>query len=550
MPSANPQRPYQDVYQIAGVLYLAGFCVLALKLLAGTLLSRRLTHEGTSAEGLIAYSTRCIVPITVGLFGARIYLPVDSKDWDPAKLDAVLIHEKEHVRRRDPLIEWLALLNRSLYWFNPLSWWLCSKLSGLAEQTCDETVLARGYDSSTYAEYLLDFARSVKRKGALITVRGSSLHGSRLNQRIRRILTSGRSPSISPVRLSVVMLLCAISILIPSICNLARAQATLLPAPVALAESNMASQYREGGGNKLNPLYSTAAAPTHHSSSDSDRTLYERGKQLLNTANYGQARLAFQTLVNRYPDSRLAADALLSVGDSFFQEGGSENLRQAEEQYKLFAALFPANPKIADAQMKLIALNHRLLRDAKYTFKADQGAQDFLRQFPDSDYAPIVQQYLKDLETVPGYYRKWLDEDVVYIITPEERSTFLALKDDTNRDSFIEHFWARRNPDPTSAENSLKEEHYRRIAYANLHYTSSEPGWRTDQGRIYIMFGKPDKVESHPGGTNGMYPYEDWYYRNIKGVGDDIQIEFVDQSGTGKYKMAMSPDEKEALPKP
>jgi GWxTD domain-containing protein len=133
-----------------------------------------------------------------------------------------------------------------------------------------------------------------------------------------------------------------------------------------------------------------------------------------------------------------------------------------------------------------------------------------------------------------------LDEDVIYIITPEERSTFLALKDDKSRDSFVEQFWARRNPDPTSTGNSFKEEHYRRIAFANLHFSSSMPGWKTDQGRIYIMFGKPDKVEPHPGGTNGTYPYEDWYYHHIEGVGDDIQIEFVDQSGTGKYTVELT----------
>ena len=80
-------------------------------------------------------------------------------------MDAVLIHEKEHLRRRDPLIEWLALLNRSLYWFNPLSWWLCDKLSGLAEQACDDAVLANGHDSNTYTEHLLDFARSVEKAG-------------------------------------------------------------------------------------------------------------------------------------------------------------------------------------------------------------------------------------------------------------------------------------------------------------------------------------------------------------------------------------------------
>jgi GWxTD domain-containing protein len=156
------------------------------------------------------------------------------------------------------------------------------------------------------------------------------------------------------------------------------------------------------------------------------------------------------------------------------------------------------------------------------------------------------------------YYRKWLTEDVRFITTQEERNAFLALRDDQERDYFIEQFWARRNPNPRQANNSFKEEHYRRIGYANQHFASSVPGWRTDRGRIYIMFGKPDELESHPtggsytrpynqgGGTTTTYPFEKWRYRHIDGIGDDIEIEFVDSPGTGEYRIAMSPDEKDA----
>ncbi len=157
------------------------------------------------------------------------------------------------------------------------------------------------------------------------------------------------------------------------------------------------------------------------------------------------------------------------------------------------------------------------------------------------------------------YYKKWLEEDVVYIISEEERRVFKDLKNDEERENFIEQFWARRNPDPRSAENAFKEEHYRRIAYANERFTSGIPGWKTDRGRIYIMYGPPDQKEEHPtggaynrpfnegGGTTTTYPFEKWWYRHIDGVGDDIEIEFVDRSFTGEYRMAMSPDEKDAL---
>ncbi len=158
------------------------------------------------------------------------------------------------------------------------------------------------------------------------------------------------------------------------------------------------------------------------------------------------------------------------------------------------------------------------------------------------------------------YYKKWMDEDVLYIITPDEKKVFKDLKNDEERESFIEDFWNRRNPDRRAGGyNSFKEEHYRRIAYANERFASGVPGWKTDRGRVYIMHGKPDQLESHPtggyyvrtsnegGGNTSTYPFEKWWYRHIDGLGDDIEIEFVDQSQGGEYRIAMSPDEKDAL---
>jgi len=171
---------------------------------------------------------------------------------------------------------------------------------------------------------------------------------------------------------------------------------------------------------------------------------------------------------------------------------------------------------------------------------------------------PKQQSQLSQEMAISEYYgfRKWLDEDVVYIATQEERDAFLALRNNQERDFFIEQFWARRNPNPPLADNPFKEEHYRRIAYANQHFASSVPGWKTDRGRIYIIYGRPDEIESHPiggaytrpfnegGGMTTTYAFEKWRYRHIDGVGDDIEIEFVDLSGTGDYRIAMSPDEK------
>ncbi|HYO82489.1 MAG TPA: GWxTD domain-containing protein, partial [Bryobacteraceae bacterium] len=162
----------------------------------------------------------------------------------------------------------------------------------------------------------------------------------------------------------------------------------------------------------------------------------------------------------------------------------------------------------------------------------------------------------KELE---GPYRKWLSEDVGYIITDEERQAFKRLQTDDEKQQFIEQFWLRRDPTPDSSENEYKEEHYRRIAYANERYASGIPGWKTDRGRIYITFGPPAEIESHPsggtyerpieegGGTTSTYPFEKWRYRWIEGIGNDVNIEFVDPTMTGEYRMTMDPSEKDAL---
>ncbi len=162
----------------------------------------------------------------------------------------------------------------------------------------------------------------------------------------------------------------------------------------------------------------------------------------------------------------------------------------------------------------------------------------------------------KELETP---YRKWLNEDVAYIITDEERAAFKKLQTDEEREQFIEQFWLRRDPTPDTAENEFKEEHYRRIAYANEHFASGIPGWKTDRGRIYITFGPPDEIESHPsggtyerppeegGGETSTYPFEDWRYRYIEGIGNNVIIEFVDPTMSGEYHMTMDPSEKDAL---
>lgn len=182
----------------------------------------------------------------------------------------------------------------------------------------------------------------------------------------------------------------------------------------------------------------------------------------------------------------------------------------------------------------------------------------------DGQQDPLKRERKKDdkaanIEKLGGVYKKWLDEDVRWIITDEELSAFKKLANNSERDVFIEGFWQRRDPTPDTAENEYKEEHYRRIAYANEHYAAGMPGWRTDRGRIYIMYGPPTSTDSHPmggpyqrpaeegGGSTSTFPFEVWRYRYLEGIGQEIEIEFVDDCGCGAYEMTLDRSKKDAL---
>ncbi len=174
----------------------------------------------------------------------------------------------------------------------------------------------------------------------------------------------------------------------------------------------------------------------------------------------------------------------------------------------------------------------------------------------DKEQKRKMKKTLKELDTP---YKQWLSEDAVYIISPEERQAFLQLDTNEEREQFIEQFWLRRSSNPDLPDNDFKEEHYRRIAYANEHFASGIPGWKTDRGRMYIMWGPADEVETHPtggtydrpmeegGGSTTTYPFETWRYRYMEGIGENVIWEFVDPSGSGEFHLTMDPSEKDAL---
>jgi GWxTD domain-containing protein len=203
-------------------------------------------------------------------------------------------------------------------------------------------------------------------------------------------------------------------------------------------------------------------------------------------------------------------------------------------------------------------------KPSENSVSTDQTAPDQASQEVDPLKKPLTQKQKRKNEKalkqeLRGPYKKWLDEDVAWIITDEERQAFRQLSNDEERDQFIEAFWQRRDPTPDTEENEYKEEHYQRIAYANEHFAAGIPGWKSDRGRIYIMYGKADEVESHPsggtyerpmeegGGSTSTFPFEQWRYRYLEGIGQEVIIEFVDTCMCGDYHMTMDRSEKDAL---
>ena len=208
------------------------------------------------------------------------------------------------------------------------------------------------------------------------------------------------------------------------------------------------------------------------------------------------------------------------------------------------------------APVTLAAQNGQTTGDVLKAPPQEEKPDPLKREPSDKEKFRQQKEVRKELK---GSYKKWVDQDVRWIITDQELQAFKALGNDEERDQFIENFWLRRNPNPDSPENEYRDEHYRRIAYSNEHFPAGKPGWMTDRGHIYIAFGKPDSIESHPsggsydrpmeegGGNTSTFPFEVWHYRYLEGVGDNIDIEFVDTCMCGDYHMTIDRSEKDAL---
>ena len=414
--------------QVVIGIYAAVIVTLLVQLAFGYMFARRLVRNSKPVDGpRVRESESISVPMTVGQISPTILLPMGWRDWDSAKLQAVLAHEGAHIRRGDWVIGVMARVNCCVFWFHPVSWWLKRELALLAEYACDDSALTQMGDRRQYARALLEIAYAMKSAhGRLLRDAVPIAKETNVKKRMEQILDDRRTiPPAFGRRGWVTLLVCSL--------------------PVGYFASAV----------QLAPAQTRPVASVAEPSRAPDPSPQPK-KQPVQIA---------------------------------------QTRRNAPQQIPTQAAPAPA---------------------------------------------PAPAPALASLETP---YQKWLGEDVRWVISDDERIAFKRLQTDEEREAFIEQFWLRRDPTPGTPENEMKEEHYRRISFANDNFSAGVPGWKTDRGMVYIRYGPPDAIDSH-GATPSTYPFENWYYRDVTGFGTPAEFEFVDPTMTSRYHLTLDPSEK------
>jgi GWxTD domain-containing protein len=502
-PVAPPDRlPWIVPFWMAGVL------IFYLRTAGGWLAAQRLRGRGVIAapeewqQRLRALAARlrvtrpvvllesCLAetPVLVGFLRPAILVPAGLlAGIAPDQLEAILLHELAHIRRHDYAVNVMQSLVEGLLFYHPAAWWLSRTVRAEREHCCDDAVVALRGDAAGYAAAL---AALEWRRAAVKPALAAS--GGNLTKRIRRLLEPQKPRSgAGPVFAALLL---------------------LTPVAVGLLSAWPAKPQAAQGA----PAAARGAAP---------------------------ASLPAQV---RTPQDPAQPSGLAPEG----RQSNDENLkRDLESPYKKWlnqdVASIIYKEWLSEDVANIIAQEQR---DALQVAQAQQPQSGTVaRPLDEREKQRNEEKLRKELESP---YKKWLIEDVAYIITDEERAAFEKLQTDDEREHFIEQFWLRRDPTPGTVENEFKEEHYRRIAYANEHFAAKVPGWKTDRGRIYIMYGPPDEINDYKqGGAAHPFPYQEWRYRLIPGVGTNVVVEFDDADGTGEYHMTMDPTRK-ATPNP
>jgi GWxTD domain-containing protein len=546
---------------------------------------------GVSQPVELLESCLACVPQVIGYWRPVILMPLGAlAGLSAEQVEAILIHELAHIRRADYLVSVAQSLIEGLFFFHPAAWWISAVVRAEREFACDDVVVALRPDARAYAAALTTLEQS--RWPAAYAA--AAANGGNLVRRIRRLLgepAPARVPSARASALAGTLVLVAAVAAALVVWPPARSFAQHTPPAESSADKQEPAQKTESARRSLAELEDLLAGKQkdiqdaeqaaakaqellQRNAAELDRALknasghphdFAQADELLRKADAALKELESQAGKSQklLDDQRL--EALLKQLAAEQQAGASQQLvqqqeralQQADKQLQELDALF-ANGKLDEAlRQRQMAQADMALRQARAAI-GDRTLKEIEKQLQQAErefdraakYWGQGNESLRAQAEPPetprpqalaesgSAFQKWLNEDVAYIITLDERRVFLALRTDEERDQFIERFWARRDPTPDTAENEFKEEHYRRIAYANEHFASSVPGWRTDRGRIYIVYGPPDEIDDHRGES---LPRQAWLYRHIEGLGVGVVVEFTDPGRTGDFRMTAAP---------
>ncbi|MFY9728057.1 MAG: GWxTD domain-containing protein [Bryobacteraceae bacterium] len=536
------------------------------------------------------------VPLVIGYWRPVILMPLGAlAGLSAEQVEAILIHELAHIRRADYLVSMAQSLIEGLFFFHPAVWWISAVVRAEREYACDDVVVALRPDARAYAAALATLEQS--RWPAVEAAAASN--GGNLVKRIRRLL---REPAPARVPNARVAALAGALVLVAAVAAAlvawppAKSFAQEAPPAESAAGKQQLAKELDQARRNLQGLEDQLARKqkeiqdaqqTVEQAQDSLRSNAEALDRALRNGAGHQGELSQVEEQMRRVEAALKQLETAQAGKSqqLLQQEG-EAIRQAESQ--LQQARKAAEEAQAGNSQELLQQQERAVQQARKQLQelASGKLNDVSRQLQQqlaqaglvlqemqgvngerAELEKQFQQVRKELERLSessgqkrsgqiaqaqpaeaprseakteseSVYQKWLNEHVAYIITAEERRDFLALQTDADRDQFIERFWERRNPTPGAASNAFKEEHYRRLAYANEHFASSITGWRTDRGRIYIMYGPPDEIEDHP---TRIPPRQVWRYTHIEGLGYDVEVEFTDPGWKGDFHMTAAP---------
>jgi len=477
-------------------------------------LSRRL---GVARAVKLVNSAVVEVPTVIGWLRPAVLIPVGCLvGLSASQLEGLLAHELAHIRRHDYLVNIFQSVVETLLFYHPATWWVSKQICREREHCCDDLAISISGDPLSYAKALSFLAEHQ----SSISVVALGASGGSLATRIRRLLGGKEPPAIS--RLAATTLLTSVIVTMGLFLG-AMAHAQSKPSEHPAAESSERAQVELPAFKKNISI--------HADSQQKDKdTLHLRGN----------VDIAFE-------GTQVKAD------EATFDEATGEVMARGHVVF-------------TDPQSHLVAEEvHYNVRTQKGWFSNGKGSvHGAIAHAQSTTSEPPATESSESALNFPMAYRRWLDEEVRWIVTPEERAAFLKLPDNEERDQFIQQFWDRRNPKPGSAENEFREEYYRRIAYANEHFAAGVPGWKTDRGRIYIMYGPPDEIDSHPfASADFAKPTEIWRYRYIDEYAPpkqvivqgetelkaqttgrlNVEMKFVDVCSCGDYRLESPPQE-------